>query len=62
MYSLRRNHIGFIKNNKLIPKSQQKFRSENLTGVTEITYSDNNDNRIQTIDSLEILNRLNVTI
>ena len=68
MNSLRKNHIVFIKNNKLISKLQQRIviRSENRNVFTEevnkITLSDNNDKRIQSMDSIEILNRLNVTI
>ena len=68
MDSLRKNHIVFIKNNKLISKLQQRIviRSENRNVFTEevnkITLSDNNDKRIQSMDSIEILNRLNVTI
>ena len=68
MDSLRKNHIVFIKSNKLISKLQQRIviRSENRNVFTEevnkITLSDNNDKRIQSMDSIEILNRLNVTI
>ena len=66
VYSLRENHHEFIKNKKLTLKSQQRFRSENcnvfIKGVSKITLSDNNNVRIQSIDSIEILNKLNITI
>ena len=47
-----------MKNNRLISKSQQRFRSEKHNVFTEkvnkITLSANNDKKIQTIDSIEI--------
>ena len=54
MKSLRENKKEFI---KLIPKSQQRFRSEKQNVFTEefkgIALSANDDKRIQTIDSTE---------
>ena len=67
-----------MKNNKLILKSQQSFRSENHNVFTEegnkIALSANHDKRMQSIDSMEkytygtskgllcIKKRLNITI
>ena len=46
-----------MKNNKLILKSQQRFRSKKnnifTEGVNKTTLSTNNDKRIQSIDSIE---------
>ena len=57
--SLRENHTEFIKNNKLILKSQQKFRSEKHNVFTEkvnkTALSANDDKRIQSIDSTEYI-------
>ena len=51
-------HKEFITNNKLILKTQQRFRSENHNVFTEkintIAWSSNDDKRIQSIDSTEI--------
>ena len=55
--SLRENHKEFSKDNKLILKSQQRFRSKKqnvFTGeVNEIALSANDDKRIQSMDSTE---------
>ena len=49
--SLRENHKEFIKNNKLILKSQQRFRSEKhntfAEEVSNIALSANDDKRIE---------------
>ena len=46
-----------MKNNKLILKSQQRFRSKKnnifTEGVNKTALSTNNDKRIQSIDSIE---------
>ena len=51
MDSLRENHKEFIKNNKLILKSQQRFRSEKHNAfaeeVSNIVLSANDDKRIE---------------
>ena len=55
--SLRENYKDFIKNNKLILKSQQRFGSERHNVFTEevnkTALSAENDKRIHSIDSLE---------
>ena len=55
--SLKKDNKEFIKNNKLILKSTQSFRSEKHYEYTEevnkIALSANNDVRIQPIDSIE---------
>ena len=54
--SLKKNHKKFIKINKLILKSQSRFRSEKnvLTEeVNKIAFSANNDKRTQPVDSTE---------
>ena len=55
--SLKNDHKEFIKNNKLILKIQQRFRSERHNVFTEevnkIALSANDDKRIQSIDSIE---------
>ena len=47
----------FVKNNKLILKTQQKFKSERHNVFTEeinkIALSSNDDNRMRSIDSIE---------
>ena len=76
--SRKENHKEFIKNNKLVLKLQQRFRSEKHNVFTEevnkIASSANNDKRMQSIDSIETYaygtsrtlmikkKRLNVTI
>ena len=56
MDSLRKNHKEFLKNNKLVLKSQQRFRREKHNGFAEniikITLSNNDDKRTQSIDSI----------
>ena len=53
MDSPRENHEKFIKNNKLILKSQQRCRSEKhnvfIGEITKIVLSTNDDKRIQSI-------------
>ena len=55
--SLRENHKEFMKNKKLMLKSQQRFRSEKHNIFTEevnkIALSVNDDKRVQSIDSTE---------
>ena len=55
--SLKESHNEFIKNNKLILKLQQRFRSEKYKTFTEqfkkIVLNANNDKRIRPIDSIE---------
>ena len=55
--SLTENHNEFIKNNKLILKTQQSFKSErdNVFNekVTKVALSGHGDKRIQSIDSVE---------
>ena len=57
MNSLEEAHKEFIKNNELILKTQQRFRSEKHNVFTEeinkIALSSNDDKRIQSIDSIE---------
>ena len=52
--SLKENHEEFIKINRSILKSQQRFRTEKHNVFTEevnkIAWSTNNDKRIQSID------------
>ena len=74
MDSLWENQKELIKNNKLILKSEQRFRTEKHNMFTEeinkIALSSNEDKRIQSIDSVETcaylrsidLVKLNVTI
>ena len=58
MDSLSKNHKEFIQNSKLILNSQQRFRSEKHSALTEkvnkIVMSPNRDKSIQSIDSVEI--------
>ena len=55
--SLRENHEKIMKNNKLVLKSQQRFRSEKHNVFTEevskIVLSAKDNKRIQSIDSTE---------
>ena len=55
--SLKEQKKEFIKNNKLILKTQQRFRSEKHNVFTEeinkIALSSNDDKRMQSIDSIE---------
>ena len=54
---LKEDQNEFIKNNKLILKTQQRFRSEKHNVFTEeinkIALSSNDDKRMQSIDSIE---------
>ena len=52
--SLRENHKEFIKNNKLVLQSQQRFRSKKHNVFTEIALGANDEKRTQSIDSIEI--------
>ena len=55
--SIKENHKEFIKNNKSILKTQQRFKSERHNVFTEeinkIALSSNYDKRMQSIDSIE---------
>ena len=55
--SLKKDHKGFIKNNKLILKTQQKVKSERHNVFTEkivnIAWNSNDDKRMQSIDLIE---------
>ena len=57
MNSLEEAHKEFIKNNELILKTQQRFRSEKHNVFTEEIYkiamSLNDDKRMKLIDSIE---------
>ena len=57
MNSFWENNKQFIKNKKLILKTQQRFRSKKHNVFTEeinsIALSSNDDKRIQSIDSVE---------
>ena len=59
MDNLQENYKDFIKNNRLILKSQQRFRIEKHNILTEeankIASSANSDKRIQSINSIEKL-------
>ena len=50
MDSLRENQKEFMKSSKLIPKSQQRFRSEKynlfIEEISKITLSDNHDKNL----------------
>ena len=54
--SIKKNQKEFIKNNKLILKAQQRFRSEKHNAFTEeinkIALSSNDDKRMQSNDSI----------
>ena len=56
-FLLQKKHKEFIKNNKLILKTQQRFGSEEHNVFTEeinkIALSSNDDKRTQSIDSRE---------
>ena len=55
---LKKDHKEFIKNNKSILKSQERFNSEKRNVFTEeinkIAFSSNDDKRMQSINSIEI--------
>ena len=55
--SLKKDQKEFIKNNKLILKTQERFKNEKHNVFTEdinkITLSSNDDKRMQLIDSIE---------
>ena len=55
--SFKEDHKAFIRNNKLILKAQQRFRSEKHNAFTEkinkIALSSNDEKRMQSIDSIE---------
>ena len=54
---LKKNHKQFIRNNKLILKTQQRFKSEKHVFSEEINktaLSSNDDKWIQSTDSIEI--------
>ena len=55
--SLKEDEKEFVKNNKLILKTQQRFKSEKHNVFTEeinkIAVSSNDDNRMRSIDSKE---------
>ena len=57
LISFKKDHKEFIKNNKLIWKTQQRFRNERHDVFTEeinkITLILHDDKRIQSIDSIE---------
>ena len=57
MDSLKKVQKEFIKNNKLILKTQQRFKSERKNVLTEeinkVALSSNDDKRIQAIDPIE---------
>ena len=59
MDNLQENYKGFIKNNRLILKSQQRFRIEKhnilIEEANKIASSANSDKRIQSINSIEKL-------
>ena len=52
-----KDHKEFIKNNKLIPKTQQRFRNERHNvfpeEISKIAIRSNNDKRMQSIGSTE---------
>ena len=57
MNRLKKDNKEFIKNNKLILKTQQRFKSERHNAFTKeinkIPLSSNDDKRMQSIDSIE---------
>ena len=57
VYSLKKDHKEFMKNNKSILKTQQKFKSERRNVFTEknnkIALSSDDDKRMQSIDLLK---------
>ena len=52
-----KNHKQFIRNNKSILKTQQRFKSEKHNvfpeDINQIALSSNDDKRMQSIDSIE---------
>ena len=58
MDSLKEDHKEFKKDNKLILKTEQRFKSEKHNAFTEeisnIALSSNDDKRMQSVDSIEI--------
>ena len=56
--SLKKDHKEFIKNNKLILKTQQRFKSEKHNVFTEeidkIALSSKDDKKIKSIDSIDL--------
>ena len=54
---MKENHKEFIKNNKSISRTQQRFKSERHNVLTEeinkIALRSNDDQRMQSIDSIE---------
>ena len=58
MDSLKEDHKEFKKDNKLILKTEQRFKSEKhnaFTGeISNIALSSNDDKRMQSVDSIEI--------
>ena len=53
VHSLQEDQKEFIKNNKLILKTQQRYRSEKDVLTEGIKWLPNDDKRIQSIDSVE---------
>ena len=57
IHNLKEDQIEFVKNNKLILKTQQRFKSERLNVFTEeinkIALSSNNDKRMWSIELIE---------
>ena len=57
IHNFKKHHKEFIRNNKLIIKTQQRFKSERHNVFTEkinqIALSSNDDKRMQSIDSIE---------
>ena len=57
MDSYKKDHKDFIRNNKLILKTQQRFKSEGimflLKKLIRLLLSSNDDKRMQSIDSIE---------
>ena len=51
--SIKENHEEFIRNNKSILKIQQRFKSERHNIFTEEINTSNDDQRMQSIDSIE---------
>ena len=56
MDAFKKDHKEFIKNNKLILKRQQRLRREKhnvfTKEINKVALSSNNDNRIQSLDSV----------
>ena len=57
IHNLKEDQIEFVKNNKLILKTQQRFKSERLNVFTEeinkIALNSNNDKRMWSIELIE---------